>query len=820
MKGKIIMKKSIFSLLTLASLSLLTGCFDSSTSTSKTSTNPTSQTSQKTSDSKKSDTASNSNNSTSSNKTNTNSSDSVIPEPEVKKAVVSKVYNLVSKSTLSVKEGDELDVGDNVITLSFEEAQTGVEYEILVNKTVATMVKSDDNKSFSYTYKASEGESLIIAVILKQETDESGYVITYTNGDHYRVLGITSGSKYKAYFDDENWEQYDIVFAVIPDVGYHVKNVKLGDSDIYSKDNNITYSISEYDYFDSDKTLTVEVETVESHTITYVGNTAENGVDVTSSTLPTTFTGYDVVNFKFIALDGYAISDVTFSDDSIYSYDSFSDYNVVLPNADITVTIVTVKKVALRYQVNEHIHDVEFYAGIDYLSDGLASGKDKITSFVPSDRNQFFVIFNCDSDYKPTGIEGSVEGGVNGYDERVKTSDGKYVFRAYLLKDCELVFNLASKKTVSLDTSSTGVSLVFDNDKTQYFKGDSVGFDIIREDETNTKVGEVTYSFVNTNGETETKVITPSTGSGHSYNFTMPDADVTIKVTLIQVSNVTLSYTNNASTYIKSVSFTGANSSANLNNTTTSSDSFEKGETVNFKITPNSDHSKKLKVTFTDSKGDTTEIQLTTDYSFKRYTGSFTLTDAGSISIDVGDAATVRNVTANVCDGIEIEYYNSSKTKVDDLGSLYDLDIFYFTYKYTSDSDDRTMKYSVTQNGEVYNCSSTTINNEQVFQVLVKGDVVIKVEENTVETVSLTITGVTELDDDVLFTADDDPIDITKGKIEKNSLFYFDGSSCGVTIGTVTIGGVVTKGDYTIGDGYNPYYRATGDVVINIAYEE
>ena len=819
MKGKIIMKKSIFSLLTLASLSLLTGCFDSSTSTSKTSTNPTSQTSQKTSDSKKSDTASNSNNSTSSNKTNTNSSDSVIPEPEVKKAVVSKVYNLVSKSTLSVKEGDELDVGDNVITLSFEEAQTGVEYEILVNKTVATMVKSDDNKSFSYTYKASEGESLIIAVILKQATDESGHVITYTNGDHYTVLGITSGSKYKAYFDDENREQYDIVFAVIPDVGYHVKNVKLGDSDIDSKDNNITYSISEYDYFDSDKTLTVEVETVESHTITYVGNTAENGVDVTSSTLPTTFTGYDVVNFKFIALDGYAISDVTFSDDSISSYDSFSDYNVVLPNADITVTIVTVKKVTLRYQANEHIHDVEFYAGIDYLSNNIASGKDKITSFVPSDRNQFFVIFNCDSDYKPTGIDGSVDSGANGYDERVKTSDGKYVFRTYLFKDCELVFKLASKKTVSLDTSSTGVSLVFDNDKTQYFKGDSVGFDIIRDDETNTKVGEVTYSFVNTDGETETTVITPSTGSGHSYNFTMPDADVTIKVTLIQVSNVTLSYTNNASTYVKSVSFTGANSSANLNNNTTSSDSFEKGETVNFKITPNTDHSKKLKVIFTDSKGDTTEIQLTTDYSFKRYTGSFILTDAGSISIDVGDAATVRNVTANVCDGIEIEYYNSSKTKVDDLGSLYDLDIFYFTYKYTSDSDDRTMKYSVTQNGEVYNCSSTTINNEQVFQVLVKGDVVIKVEENTVETVSLTITGVTELDDDVLFTADDDPIDITKGKIEKNSLFYFDGGNIGVVANSVTIGGVVTSADYSI-DHMHAYYRATGDVVINIGYEE
>lgn len=818
MKGKTIMKKSIFSLLTLASLSLLTGCFDSSTSTSKTSVNPTSQTSQKTSDSKKSDTTSNSNNSTSSDKTNTNSSDSVIPEPEVKKAVVSKVYNLVSESTLSVKEGDELDVGDNVITLSFKEAQTGVDYEILVNKTVATMVRSDDNKSFSYTYKTSEGENLVIAVILKQATDESGHVITYTNGDHYTVLGITSGSKYKAYFDDENWENYDVVFAVIPDVGYHVKNVKLGDGDIVSKDDNITYSISEYD-FDSDKTLTVEVETVESHTITYVGNTAENGVDVTSSTLPTTFKGYDVVNFKFIPLDGYAISDVTFSDDTIYSYDSFSDYNVVLPNADITVTIVTAKKVTLKYQASEHIHDVEFYAGIDYLSSNLASVKDKITSFVPSDRNQFFVIFNCDNDYKPTGIDGSVEGGVNGYDEGVKTSDGKYIFRTYLLKDCELVFKLASKKTVSLDASSTGVSLVFDNDKTQYFQGDSVGFDIIRDDETNTKVGEVTYSFVNANGETKTTVITPSTGSGHSYNFTMPDADVTIKVTLIQVSNVTLSYTNNASAYVKSVSFTGANSSASLNNNTTSSDSFEKGETVSFKITPTTDHSKKLKVTFTDSKGAKTEVALTTDFSFKRYTGSFTLTDAGSISIDIGDAATVRTVTANVCDGIEIEYYNSSKTKVTDLGSLYDLDIFYFTYKYISDSDDRTMKYSVTQNGEVYNCSSVTINNEQAFQVLVKGDVVIKVEEDTVETVSLTITGVTELDDDVLFTSDGDPIDITKGKIEKNSLFYFDGVSIGVEAKTVTIGGVVTSADYSI-DHLHPYYKATGDVVINIAYEE
>ncbi len=146
------------------------------------------------------------------------------------------------------------------------------------------------------------------------------------------------------------------------------------------------------------------------------------------------------------------------------------------------------------------------------------------------------------------------------------------------------------------------------------------------------------------------------------------------------------------------------------------------------------------------------------------------------------------------------------------------MDVFYFTYKYTSDSDDRTMKYSVTQNGEVYNCSSDTINNEQVFKVLVKGDVVIKVEEDTVETVSLTITGVTELDDDVLFTADDDPIDITKGKIEKNSLFYFDGSTIGVEAKSVTIGGVVTSADYSI-DHIHAYYKATGDVVINIDYE-
>lgn len=819
------MKKSIISFLTIASLSLLTGCFDSSNSNSK--VNSTTPTSQKTSDSKKSDTTnsnkseSNKTNSNTNSNTNTSSSDSVKPEPVVKKASVSKAYNLVSDSTLNVEEGDELEVGENTFTLTFEEAKTNVEYEILVNKTVATMVASSDNKTFSYTYTTKEDEKLVIAVILKQKTNDSGYKITYTNGEHYTVLGITSGSKYKAYTDYEDYEQYDIKFAVIPDVGYHVKSVKLGDGDVYSSDG-VNYLLTTYDYFDEDKTLTVEVEEVQTHSITYIGNTAENGVDVANSILPTTFTGYDKVNFKFIPLSGYSISNVTFSDSSIYSNDSFSDYYVTLPNEDVTVTITTAKAVNLKVQANDHIHDVEFYSGVNYSSDNKSvTPKDKITEFVPSDRNQFFVVFSCDEGYKPTSITGSVEDGVSGYNEGVKTTDGKYVFRTYLLKDCEIIINLTSKKTVSLDSSSTGVDLLFDGDVTEYYPGDSVGFDILKTDsDSNKKIGKVTYSFIDADNTKQSEEITPSSYSNHTYNFTMPDYNVTISVELITVSKVNLSYTNSATNYVKNVNFIkGENSSAKLDDSTTTSSDFEKGETVSIRLKLTNDHSKKIKVTFAHTSGDETEIELTPNYGLNRYEASFTLTEAGSISITASEDSTVRTLTTTKCEDSDIEFYTSTKaeSKVASLGNLYDFDTFYVVVKDNS-TEDRSLRLQILVNGVEIDLSQTKIGSETAFKVVVSGNVEIKVEVDTVETVSLTLAGVTDLDDDVLFDEDGEAIDTTSGKIEKGKRFYFDGDSCGVTE-SVTIGGVFTKPDYTV-DHTHPYYTATDDVVITISYEE
>ena len=810
------MKKSLLTILALTSISLLTGCFDSSNSKASASTAPTSQMTSPT-DSTKKDTGTKTDSTVKPDTTTTSTTPTTdTTTPVAKKASVKTVYNLVTDGTLNVKEGDEVDAGDVSIVLTFTEASTAAGYDLYVNNTVISMTKASDSLSYSGNYNAKENEELTIAVIKHEtaSTDEATTnIVTFEQGEHYKLIGLTSGDRYFTGYDEEGEDIY-LSFAVIAEDGYKAK-VKVDGRSYESRSDGVSYRLYN---LTSDTTITIETDKMETHSITYIGATAENHVDLTKSVLPTSFMGGSKVNFKFFATDGYSISDVEFSDNDGYSYDEYSDYTIALPNEDITVTITTAGKVTLRAQANEHIKSVKFYASLSWGSDTVTPSNE-ITEFVPDENEEFYTVVETDTGYKPSGIKGSIDEGAYGYNVGT-TSDGKYVLKTYLYSDCDLIISLSSKRTVSLDSSCTGVDIMLPSDKTEYFQGDKVEFNLALNDSSNTKIGEVTYTYKDSEGDTEEDTIYPDEYEDYMYSFTMPDANVTIHVEVISVVKKTLSYTNSASTYVKSLFISGVSSEVDLDNDTKTSTDFEQGETVNIRINPTDDHTKTIKATFTDVNGNVTNLNLTVDYNSNQYTASFTLEESGTIAIVEGDAATKRTVTTNN-DSI-IRFYNSSKVNVESLGDLYDMDVIYFAIDDDNAPSGKSLKLSVTVNGEDYYLSTFQMDDYwDAYRIVVHGDVTIKAEY--VEAVKIRFDDTTDYFDaeydTVIYDLSRNPIDVSSGFIEKGTSFYFDGSDGGYAATSVTIGGVETKGTWN-NTVYNYVFEATADIVIEVGWIE
>ncbi len=815
------MKKTKLTLLALLSFVLLTGCNHNSaspspksdstatsTTTSNNSTKPSTSTSNTTTSTKPSTP------STSPSTPSTPSTPSVAP---VKKATVNKVYNY-TKGTLNIQQGDEIELGEKTITLTFA-SNPGINgVDIMVNKTVSTMTASEDGLSYSFVYNVADEGNLTIAVSNKQKTSNSGEKITFVQGEHYTILGLTSGEKYNPYTDWETYETYDVKFVVIAEDGYYIDNVKLVSE--YGSDNLIEGSDGYYyiSYLYSDSTLEVTVQKSEQHAITYVGATEENHVDLSTSVLPTTFMSGIETSFKIKAQDGYAISSLEFSLDSIMNPTDYSDFSLVLPAEDLTITIHTISAVEIKYEDNAHVHNVEFYSGLTYSDDyTTVTPKDKITSFVPSDRNQFYVVFTVDNGYKVTSLNGVTDNeSIYGYDNQVKTTDGKCVFTTYLKKEDTIRFNLTQSHKVQLDRSSSNVELIFDNDQVDYFEGDSVEFDIAIT-EGNYKVSKVLVSYMD-EGMLKDHIIYAKNYGDHAYSFNMPDCDVTIKVELVAVVKATVSYTNTAGNLVQSVRVSGSESNVTLSGETTTSSDFEVGENITVRVNAGSDHSKKVKATFVGNDGTTTPIELILNVNFGQYEGKFTLTQSGSIKVEEGEAATKRTITLS--EGTSVEYYTSDKSKVESLGDLYDMDVFYFSVKNKA-QDGKMLVTTLKIGGEKADLNTSDIGNGIIaYKVTVSGDVEISVEEVsgvkfTIDDQSDSFSG-NDSDEVFLDPETEEPININNGYVEKGTKFFFSNRS-GYTLVSLKIGGktAVAVEDEILGD----YYVATSDVEAVIDFE-
>ncbi len=808
MKGKYkIMKKSKLMVISLASVLMIAGCGEVINSSSS------SEESSATSSS-----------SSSSEESSSESSSSVV---EAKTATVKKINNFVSDATLNVVEGDKVKL-DSSITLTFEEAVTDRTFQIAVNKTIADMSWASDNLSCFYTLEnVEENEELTISIVESNPTSEEGYTITFEQGEHYTVLGIVSGAKYAPIddYDEEigDWVVENVDFAIIVDEGYILSKPILsvdGIDSTLSKNDLGLYSIGKYDLTENG-TLTINVNEAVEHSITYTG--AEN-LDDTESVMPTTFMGGDTITFKFIAKSGFTVTAVSVQpyDYSYYYQKDYANYTITLPNEDVQIAITTSASYEINFASTEHLSNIGFYSQTNYShnSEGQTALElsGEITSVANSTR--FYVAFNVEDGYKVSEIVGAeVEGLAEGVEAYYKATDGRYIFNCYLYGNTALKAVTVTKKDVTLDSSvdSDKVSLIFDGDINSFFPGDDVGFDFLLTDTTNTRIGSVYYCYTDANGEEVETQINASAWGSHSYTFTMPDANVTIKAEVIDIVKATLSYTNTAGDLVKSVKITGATSGSKLTDSIVTLDTFEENESVNIDITAGSDHSKKVKATLV-SADTTTEIALTLNAKTGKYSGSVTLPAGGAtIQISEGEAATVRTLT--VPSESSIEYYTSTdaSSKVTSLDDIYDMDVFYFVVKDTP-AEGYSLDVKVEIDGQqVSSLTTVTIGGETAYKVTVSGNVEIIIDQ--VQSVSLSISGADYEGDgsDILMDFDTgENVKVSNGHIAYGTRFYLADWDYGREIETITIGGETARGDYSL-DSFNAVYTATGDVVITLS---
>ncbi len=831
------MKKGKLLTVSLSLIMLLVGC-DTNTSSSTSSTTSSSTPSSIATSSSSSSTSSTpsssvesseqssssvSTDSTSISSDTTSSIESSVPVKD--KAVISRVVNLVSEGTLNVKEGDKVDI-DATITLTFETAISDATYEIAVNKTVSDMIWSEDKLSCSFTLSATKDEELTIGVIKKNLTSETGKVITFTQGEHYVIFGITSGCQYQAGLDDQ-MNEINTYFGIIADDGYIISKVEITPDDDYGT--KLTSKTGRYEIYQGcilkgNNTLTVTVEKPEKHKITYTGI---DHIDMDKSNLPYEFTGLDKVKFSIVAADGFTVTDVEFDPDIYLGYSvDYSSFEVTLPNKDVTVSITTAKNVAIELESSEHLSNVEFFANTGDVQKNEA-GKtvipmaNKITSWAPSSYNYFFMVCNVEDGFKIYSIEGAdSSSSVTFQKYYYDTVDGRVVYKIYLKADTKLKVTLVTQKTVSLDSSvdSEKVSLFFDNDANTFYPGDSVGFDTILTDDAKTKVSKVSYCYTDDSGTPVEKVISASTSSydKHAYNFTMPNGNVTIKVAVVDVVKATVSYTSTASTLLRKVTFTGASSKTKLDSTTTTSNSFEVGEEVKIEANLNNISSKSIKFVIVQT-GE--EIVLTQQVIKTKYKGSFFVPEGGcSITISEVDK-TVRTVTTP--ENSTIEFYTSSdpEDKVETLGDLYDGDVFYFVVK-DEVAEGKFLDVRATCDGELVTLTPVTIGDETGYKVTVNGDVEIKVSQSEGVKFTMTYNGKAFDGSEFVFDADtNENVVFVNGCIKKGTRFYVSDPDNGRLIGTITIGGETVKGTWD-GDIFKYVYEATGDVVIDLIDEE
>ena len=740
---------------------------------------------------------------------------------EAKKANVKAVYNYDANSKLSVKTGDKIPT-TGTITYVNSDSKGKIDYQILINKTIADMKMAEDGITYTYDYSVEADSDVTIAVTKKTKSVDDGYTITFESEDHYTIFGIASGSTYKAYEStDGSYEYYPVHFAVIPDNGYLIDSVSLKAEgaaatplNIYKNEVNI-YSYS--NILTADCSILVNTTKGATHKIEYVDIDGEDShVDVEKSNLPTTFTGGDQVVFSFAAEDGYGITGVSFDPYTATALNNdYSYYIVSMPNADVSVDVYMAQKMALALTADERITNVGFYNDREFDDDDGFDVVDPITDYTLG-TGTVYVAFNVIGNYMPTGLAGFTEWGDNSCSTYGKANDGRYVIGFSCDAVTTLTVELATPHSVTLDSSCDKVDIVFKGGDGKYLEDDDVEFDVIVKDDyaSSWRVKSVTAVY----GSTEEEL---DRNWEDLYSFSMPGEDVAIKVEMYQPVKANLSYTNNGGDYVSGVTIEGMVSSSTLDDETITSGTFEEGENVHVTIAAGKNHSKEVTAYYiANGDADKTKVAIDLDLSVydKEYEGYFSVPVGGaSVYIEAVDDVDPLDLTYPSDAGITF-YTSTDASSATSSLTIYPMDTFYYTVDKTVADDEKLIITTYSGEYSTIGFKKVTIGDKEAIQVDVENeDITILVSVSKMYSFTATTTTGEDASGFFYFFINYDTYQLENGKILSGVCFRLNYPyNVSYEIESVLIDGEEAEAIPNEYGGY-PYYQATGNVVVTVA---
>lgn len=747
-----------------------------------------------------------------------------------KTATVKAVYNPESDAKANVYAGDAIPT-EGTITFVDKNSNGNYDYQIYFNGTIADMSKGTDGFTYTYDYTVASGSDVTIGFSKKSETSTDGYTLTFEQGKHYTIFGITSGQKYNPYTkwkDDDTYIDHSAWFTVIPEDGYYLNEVRTKKTD---SDDSEDEPESQYVFrngcslssLSADTTILVDVQKGSIHTISYVDN--EN---IDWKVKPENFVGGSQVCFSLAAKDGFTISNVNFGvDKSDVLRTDYSKYVVYLPDENVTIDVTTNEVITLSAAKNEHISDVRFYDGSQGYRSIMNGDEEKIelvddykiTKYILGSDEWIVVAFKVVGNYKALGLVDNEDSYVMG-----ETTDGGYAIKFCPDSKTAISIDVAAIRSVTLDGSGDKVDFVSDNSDTNYTAGDNVFFYLpVKEDfASQYRVKSVYYCY-----DGKEILIAPDESNGQ-YSFTMPDCDVTIKVEMYEPVKTTVSYVNNAGSLASSIVLEGKTSGTSISEDT-SSNSFEEGEKVAITVKAGTKNPKSVKAYYTTSDGTKTEIvecesnetYWTRDVYQREYNGWFYVPKGGAtVTIEEGSDVEAISLFYKTDDAITFYTSKDASTACSSL-TVYPMDVFYFSVGKTV-ADNEVLSVKLYENGSDYWYNEEIkIGDKTAYEVRVRTDA-ISIKTEVSKAYSFTAKTVNGDDATSSFVDENDcTLVLTNGKILEGTLFKLDYWST-YEIKSITIGGEepTTEGEkptIQVGNYGNVYYVARGDVVITVA---
>lgn len=528
----------------------------------------------------------------------------------VTKYAVTKVLSVGKVSEITGVSKDSKFDETSEVSFTFKYSDKKYSYGAYINSelVMATLDETTTTGTIKFNMPSSDVEIIVGPFEENDPETEGANIVTVELPEissDYKIFGIKSG-KYDL-GGEYNYRTMNVY--VVTNTGVLVSTSGITYSISGGRDTTMSYDTSK-DYYtfpiynakagdviqvkvNSTKPGTKKVNITNIDNVEVTGEYADCTVGSKVKLGVTPKAGYTLVNSYY---PNYVVKNYSLADGSTtgvsFNWDSYNNVlSFTMPAQDLTFTFNLGVVTSLTYEPNDKIESVKFFKS-SYSSETITeatSGTDVYVEIRAKDGYRLKHVFVNDKNLEATLYSGS-----------------KYKFTIPSeAKEVKIICEFDVLYSLTHEQAPQGYTLSGLNG-TYFASGEEVTFDIYR------KVGYKIDSVTLSDGT----VVTKASDSASKYSFIMPSTNVSINVTVSEVTTSILTF-DNSSKAIKTFTITDM-----YNNKVNSGDKVNSGETLNILITPSNGFSvENLQTT----KGTITKVD-NTHYSLVNPSEDFTIT--------------------------------------------------------------------------------------------------------------------------------------------------------------------------------------------------